>query len=66
MDSEKQGPGSKANKRQFLVRIDDGLIRRIKILAIDTHTTASVVVEQAIVAYFDSRPATLQTQDDQP
>jgi len=38
-------------KRQFLVHIDAALVRRVKILALDRGTTASALVQEAIVAY---------------
>ena len=66
MDRTKQGPAGKDNRRQLLIRIDEGLIRRIKILAIDAHISASVVVERAIVAYFAAAPGGSSPPDNRP
>jgi hypothetical protein len=38
-------------KRQFLVQLDAGLIRRIKILAIDRNVSASSLVQEALLAF---------------
>jgi hypothetical protein len=38
-------------KRQFLVHLDAGLIRRIKILAIDRNVSASSLVQEALLAF---------------
>jgi Ribbon-helix-helix protein, copG family len=46
-------------KRQFLVHLDAGLIRRIKVLAIDRGVSASSLVQEALLAYLPpSTPAT--------
>jgi len=38
-------------RRQFLVQLDAGLIRRIKILAIDRNVSASSLVQEALLAF---------------
>ena len=43
--------------RQFLVHIDPTLIRRVKILALDRNTSASKVVQEALIAFVASAGA---------
>jgi len=56
-----------SRKRQFLVHIDEALIRRIKILAIDRNVTASSLVEEAMGRYLAAaRAAPKSTPGDTP
>jgi hypothetical protein len=43
-----QETGEKPEKRQFLSQMDAGLIRELKILAMDWHVTASTLVGAAV------------------
>jgi hypothetical protein len=43
---------ARLGKRQFLVHLDAGLIRRVKVLAIDRGVSASSLVQEALLAYF--------------
>ena len=40
-----------SGKRQFLVHIDNDLIHRIKIMAIEQNVSASSVVQEALLAW---------------
>lgn len=48
---DKASAGGASDKRQFLVHIEADLIRRIKILAIERGTTASSLVQQAMMDF---------------
>jgi hypothetical protein len=43
----------KHERRQFLVQLEPGLIRQIKILAIDRNVSASSLVREALLAFLD-------------
>jgi predicted HicB family RNase H-like nuclease len=46
-------------KRQFLVQIDAGLIRRTKIMAIQRRVSASSLVEEALEDFLSRQPVIL-------
>ena len=63
MAKARRPAGAREGKRQFLVHIDAGLIRRVKVLAIDRDVTASSVVQEALLAYLPPIPDAPKTPD---
>lgn len=51
MNGKKSTPDGTRINRQFLVHLDAGLIRQVKILAIDRNVTASSLVQAALIAF---------------
>ena len=47
--------GPTSEKRQFLSQMDAALVRELKILALDRHTTASALVTDAIANWLTER-----------
>ena len=51
MSAKNAATRTQRGKRQFLVHLDDSLIRRIKILAINRNVSASSLVQEALLAF---------------
>ena len=51
MSAKNAAARTQRGKRQFLVHLDDSLIRRIKILAINRNVSASSLVQEALLAF---------------
>ena len=53
----------RVHKRQFLVHLDDELIRRIKIMAINRKVTASSIVQEALLNFLATQEMPLPDKE---
>lgn len=54
--AEPRKVGAIGAKRQFLVHIDEAIIKRVKIRALEERISASLLVQQALVEFLEKAP----------